>query len=140
MNKSIKIDGLKFSTSKFTNDDVFLFLMFLNQVITSAVFFHWFTLVYLRIFSFIVSNKDLVIFQMSDFDGFVRRKDSVCGKPSLWSFIVRNASVYCIFSTLSSISNFCTIFLASRLIWWKQRWRTKQRTMMKTRNIKGNGT
>ena len=57
---------------------------------------------FLRIFSFIVSNKDLLIFPMSDFDGFIRRKDDVCGKPSLWSFFVRNASVF--------------YFLASRLI------------------------
>ena len=81
--------------------------MFLKQVVTCDVFFNWFTLIWLRIFPFVVSNKYLLIFQMSDFHGFIRRKDNICVKLSLRSFIVRNASASNILSTL------CHLFLTS---------------------------
>ena len=41
--KSFSIEGQKFSTSKFINGYCFLLLIFLNQLIESEVFFHWFT-------------------------------------------------------------------------------------------------
>ena len=94
----------------------FLLLMFLKQVITSDVFFYWLNFDSFKMFLLIVSNNDLLIFPTSVFDGLIRRKDKVWGKPSLWSFNVMKASAYCNFSTLSSISNFLAIFLASRLM------------------------
>ena len=90
--------------------------MFLNQVITSDVFFHWLNFDSFKMFLLIVFNNDLLILPISVSDGLIRRKDKVCGKPSLWSFIVMKASASYNFSTLSSISNFFAIFLASRLM------------------------
>ena len=77
------------------------YFMFLNQVITCAVFFHRFTFVCLRIFSFIVSNKDLLIFPMFDFDGFFRQKDN------LYDLLLLEMVLFIAFSLL------CHLFLTS---------------------------
>ena len=76
--------------------------MFLNQVITYDAFFHWFTLVCLRIFSFIVSNKDLLIFPMFDFDGFFRQKDNL-----FYDLLLLEMLLFIAFSLL------CHVFLTS---------------------------
>ena len=77
------IDGYKFSTSKFTNDDCFLLLMFLNQLIASEVFFHWFTFVLLSSDLLILSKICLLILPISDFDGLISLNDGELGNPSL---------------------------------------------------------
>ena len=69
------IDGWKFSTSKFTIDDCFLLLMFLNQLIVSEVFFHWFTFVLLSSDLLILSKICLLILPISDFDGLISLND-----------------------------------------------------------------
>ena len=77
------IDREKFYTSKFTNDDCFLLLMFLNQLIASEVFFHWFTFVLLSSDLLILSKICLLILPISDFDGLISLNDEEFGNPSL---------------------------------------------------------
>ena len=77
------IDREKFYTSKFTNDDCFLLLMFLNQLMASEMFFHWFTFVLLSSDLLILSKICLLILPISDFDGLISLNDEEFGNPSL---------------------------------------------------------
>ena len=64
------IDREKFYTSKFTNDDCFLLLMFSNQLMAPEMFFQWFKIC-------------LLILPISDFDGLISLNDEEFGNPSL---------------------------------------------------------
>ena len=77
------IDGQKVSTSKFTNDDCFLLLMFLNQLIASEVFFHWFSFVLVSSDLLIFSKICLLILSISGFDGLISLNDEELRNPSL---------------------------------------------------------
>ena len=65
-----------------------LFLMLLNQLMRSLVFFHWLVLVVFRRFRFILSSIALLILPSSFFAGFSRRVFGLFKKFSLWSFMV----------------------------------------------------
>ena len=78
---SSDIDGYKFSTSKFTNDDCLLLLMFLNQFIASEAFFQWFTFVLLSSDLLIFSKICLLILSISGFDGLISLNDGELETP-----------------------------------------------------------
>ena len=86
-NASIKsfsdIEGKKFSMSKFVNDDCFLLLIFLNQLVASEVFFHWFTFVLLSRELLILSKICLLVLPVSNFDGLISLNDGEFENPSL---------------------------------------------------------
>ena len=65
------------------NEECFLLVIFSNHLMTSDVFFHWFTLVLLMMAWLILSKIVLLIFPMSDFEGFISRNESEFGKLSL---------------------------------------------------------
>ena len=83
------------------NDEVCLCVIFSNHVIAEDLFFHLFILVPESTAELILSNNTLLIFQMLVFQGFNNLHDTRWGNPSLWFFIVINASFSCIFLTLS---------------------------------------
>ena len=60
--------------------------MFLNQLMASEVFFHWFTFVLFSSDLLILSKICLLILPISDFDGLISLNDGELGNPSLWSF------------------------------------------------------
>ena len=59
------------------------YLMFLNQLIASEVFFHWFTFVLLSSDLLILSKICILILLISDFDGLISLNDGELGNPSL---------------------------------------------------------
>ena len=102
--------------SKFTNDDCFLLLMFLNQLMASEVFFHWFTFVLLSRGLLSLSKIHLLILPISDFDGLISINDGEFGNRSLRSFTTIKTSVSCNCWILSSNFSFLAIFFASEFI------------------------
>ena len=93
-----------------------LFLMLLNQLMTSLVFFHWLSLVAFRRFIFILSSIVLLILPSSFFDGFSRRIFGLFKKFSLWSFSVMKQLLLPLINILSNAVLFSIIFLPSLLI------------------------
>ena len=83
LNKLLKIDREKFSTSKDINYEVCLSVIFSNHVTTEDVFFHWFILVLDSPVKLISSNNTLLIFPMLVFKGFNNLHDTwgtlLCG-------------------------------------------------------------
>lgn len=70
-----------------------MFLMFLNQVITFKLFFHWFTFVLLKSDLLILCKMCWLILAIFDFDGFICLNDGEFEKLSWWSFTKIKASV-----------------------------------------------
>ena len=92
------IDRYKFSTSKFTNDDCLLLLMFLKQLMASEVLCHWFAFVFLSSNLLILCKIWLLILPISDCDGLMSLNDGGFGNPSLWSF-----KSFCFLQLLDSV-------------------------------------
>ena len=90
--------------------------MFLNQLIASEVFFHWFTFVLLSSDLLILSKICLLILPISDFDGLMSLNDGEFGNPSLSSFTEIKTFVSCSCRILSSSFSFSAILFASEFI------------------------
>ena len=82
-NASIKsfsdIERQKFSTTKFTKDNCFLLLIFLNQLMVFEVFLHSLTFALVRREILILSKICLRILPVSNFDGLISLKDKEFG-------------------------------------------------------------
>ena len=74
--------------SNITNLYSLLLSIFLNQSMTSFVFFHWFTCKTFFKLILILSKTCLLIFPTSFFAGFIRQTVGLLSKLSLWSYNV----------------------------------------------------
>ena len=95
----IDYKGLKLSISNIANLYWSFFGIPLYHSITDAQFFHWFTLTKEFILVLILSIMALLIFKMSDFDGFINLNYILFGKFSLWYLMV----MYYLFSYIFSM-------------------------------------
>ena len=94
------------------NEWLALVFTLLYQDITSPVFFHWFSFVDLMIFALILSNVCLLIFLISDLQGFSSLQVGLSLKFGLWSFSVMKACFFAVVSILSLRLCLVAIFLS----------------------------
>ena len=87
--------------------------MLLNQFKTALVFLHRFKLSLLAMLVLIRSRILLLIFPISDLEGFRRRHVGLLAKLGLWSLRVMKASRLAVMFIRSSSSSFSAMHLAS---------------------------
>ena len=93
-----------------------LFLIFLNQFITSFVFFHWFMFVLALTLRLIFSTIRLLLLPNSGLHGLIGLLVGSFLKFSLWSLSVTNASLWTVTFILSLRSSLSAIFLSSAAV------------------------
>ena len=125
---ALLILGWKSLVSNEINLQFCLFLMFLNQVMTSLVFSHWLTLIAFRRFWFTLSSATLLILPRSFYAGFNRLVLGLFKKFGLWSFRVMkqlflqlinflfNAVLFSV--TILSCVNFAVYFIRKLFASW----------------------
>ena len=88
----------------------------MNQLVTSFVFFHWLSFVFVLISEFIRSRICLLTLPSSLFAGLIRRQVGWLAKLSLWSFRVIKACCFAIRSVRLSMSTSSAIDFACESI------------------------
>ena len=102
----------------------------LNHLITSSVFFHWFSSVAALTFVFMISRICLLILPISGFVGLISLHLGLFQKFGLWSLSVMKAcffcllylynteeNIYCEITSLTSCS--CTALISLKCSWRK---------------------
>ena len=88
----------------------------LNHLITSSVFFHWFSFVAVLTFVFMFLRICLLILPLSGFVGLISLHVGLFRKFGLWSLSVMKVCFLSVMSILSSNSSFVAVALSAAVM------------------------